>query len=58
MTVSRNLKAFADVSRVNQVLYKGNSEIVKVLNNLPNSEHDPFTFTVDLIYSTVSSFFI
>lgn len=49
IVISRNLKTLADVSRTMQFLHTGNQTITKVLCNMPQTEHDPFTFTVDLL---------
>lgn len=46
----------ADFSRNTEYLFKGNLTIMKIFNELPASEHDPFSFKVDVIYNTVSKF--
>lgn len=53
-THARNLLSLADISRADQNLKQGNQEVVDLLNLLPTTEHDPFSFTVDLIYFSVS----
>lgn len=52
---SRNLKTLADLSRTDNFLYKSNTEIMKIFEKLPLTEHDPFSFTVDLISYTVNT---
>ncbi|KAL3284584.1 hypothetical protein HHI36_018741 [Cryptolaemus montrouzieri] len=47
---SRNLLAMADLSRSQQYLIKGNQCIIRKLKALPRTEHDPFSFTVDLMH--------
>lgn len=46
----------ADMSKNNQFLFRGPAQILNVLSSLPLSEHDPFSFKIDLIYYTVSTF--
>lgn len=53
--ISRNLKTLADISRMMQFLHIGNANIAKVLCNMPQTEHDPFTFTVDLLHYSEKS---
>lgn len=43
----------ADISRSDQFLFKGPSEIMNTLSSLPATEHDPFSFQVDLMSYTV-----
>lgn len=50
IVISRNIKTLADISRTMQFLHRGNGTIAKVLSNMPQTEHDPFTFTVDLLH--------
>lgn len=50
IVISRNLKTLADISRTMVFLHTGNQTITKVLCNMPQTEHDPFTFTVDLLH--------
>lgn len=52
IVISRNIKTLADVSRTMQFLHRGSKTIGKVLCNMPRTEHDPFTFTVDLVQYT------
>lgn len=51
---ARNLKKMADFSRNSTNLYKGPTQILNILCKLPSSEHDPYSFMVDLIYYSVS----
>lgn len=55
MVISRNLKALADLSRANVFLHTGNSNIVRILDKMPHTEHDPYTFTADLVLHNVST---
>lgn len=50
IVLSRNLKTMADVSKAMQLLHTGSKAITKVLCIMPQTEHDPFTFTVDLVH--------
>lgn len=50
IVISRNLKTLADISRTMQFLHTGNKTITQVLCRMPETEHDPFTFTVDLVH--------
>lgn len=50
IVISRNLKTLADISRTLQFLHRTNTNIAKVLCNMPQTEHDPSTFTVDLLH--------
>ncbi|KAG5867428.1 hypothetical protein JTB14_037675 [Gonioctena quinquepunctata] len=52
ISLSRNLHKLGDITRKNTFLYQGSSRITNVLCDLPPTEHDPFSFTVDLIYFT------
>lgn len=36
-------------------LYIGSTEIMRLFNILPRSEHDPYSFTVDVLYHTVNN---
>ncbi|KAJ8922836.1 hypothetical protein NQ315_007871 [Exocentrus adspersus] len=49
---ARNLLKLADFSRNVEYLFRGSTSIIKQFNHLPLSEHDPFSFKSDLIYST------
>lgn len=55
-TYARNVLSLADLSRSELNLKQGGAAIIDLLNLLPASEHDPYSFTVDLIYCTVSFF--
>ncbi|KAG5867426.1 hypothetical protein JTB14_037673 [Gonioctena quinquepunctata] len=50
--ISRNLHKLADFSRQSTFLFQGSFKITNVLCGLPSTEHDPFSFMVDLIYFT------
>ncbi|KAI4463113.1 nuclear rna export factor [Holotrichia oblita] len=50
--VSRNLMNLATFTGSDEFLFAGPSDILKVLCALPQSEHDPFSFNVDLISYT------
>lgn len=52
--VSRNLLNLATFTGSDEFLFAGPSDILKVLTSLPQSEHDPFSFNVELISYTVS----
>ncbi|XP_044254470.1 nuclear RNA export factor 1-like [Tribolium madens] len=49
-TYSRNVLSLADLSRSDLNLQQGSKAIIDLLNLLPPSEHDPYSFTVDLIH--------
>ncbi|XP_044765755.1 nuclear RNA export factor 2-like [Coccinella septempunctata] len=51
----RNLLALADVTRSHQYLIRGNQYIIRKLMDLPQVEHDPYSFTVDLVFHTDES---
>ncbi|XP_060530187.1 nuclear RNA export factor 1-like [Cylas formicarius] len=47
---SRNLMKCADLSRTSQFLYMSREKIVDFfIKSLPHTEHDPYTFSVDLM---------
>ncbi|KAJ8973114.1 hypothetical protein NQ317_014453 [Molorchus minor] len=49
--LSRNLLRLADFSRSCKSLYRGSYSIIQLFTKvLPATEHDPFSFNVDLIY--------
>ncbi|KAK9730629.1 Nuclear transport factor 2 (NTF2) domain [Popillia japonica] len=50
--VSRNLLNLATFTGSDEFLFAGPSDILKVLTSLPQSEHDPFSFNVELISYT------
>jgi len=54
-SISRNLKLLSDLARSEEYLSRGGSNIIKTLCSLPPTEHDPYTFTVDLLYYTEST---
>lgn len=45
----------SNMSKCDEFVFKGPKKIIEILSDLPLSEHDPYSFTVDLIYYTVSS---
>ncbi|KAH0810681.1 hypothetical protein GEV33_012114 [Tenebrio molitor] len=49
-TYSRNLLSLADFSRTDLNLQQGHKAVIDLLNLLPSTEHDPYSFTVDLIH--------
>ena len=51
--MSRDLKQMCDCSKYNDFLFQGKYNIVNALKRLPTSEHDPYTFSVDLLIHTV-----
>lgn len=53
--LSRNLKKAADLSKTLQFLYRGCDKIINLFTTkIPFTEHDPYSFTTDLVYKTVS----
>lgn len=53
--LSRNLKKAADISKTLQFLYRGSDKIINLFTTkIPFTEHDPYSFTTDLVYKTVS----
>ncbi|KAK9703450.1 Nuclear transport factor 2 (NTF2) domain [Popillia japonica] len=50
--LSRNLNHISDFSKSAQGLFVGSFKIMQTLCSLPISEHDPFSFTADLISYT------
>lgn len=52
--ISRNFKKMADISKNGQFLLRGASQVVNTLISFPQTEHDPISFKVDLMYYTVS----
>ncbi|XP_069677652.1 nuclear RNA export factor 1-like [Periplaneta americana] len=48
---SRNLLKLSDYSKNLKLLYHGPDDILATISKLPRSEHDPFSFTVDLVES-------
>ncbi|XP_067011320.2 nuclear RNA export factor 1 [Anabrus simplex] len=46
---SRNLLKMSDYSKSLQLIHHGPEDIVACLCRLPNTEHDPVSFTVDLV---------
>ncbi|XP_044730983.1 nuclear RNA export factor 1-like [Chrysoperla carnea] len=48
--ITRNLLKMSDYSKHDKYLFHTSEEIVKALCMLPPTEHDPYTFTVDLLY--------
>jgi hypothetical protein len=53
-TYSRNLLSLADFSRTDLNLQQGHKAVIDLLNLLPSTEHDPYSFTVDLIHHSVT----
>lgn len=53
-SISRNLKKAADLSRTSEYLFQDRENIMDVFaTNLPFTEHDPYSFTADLMCKTV-----
>ncbi|XP_022902675.1 nuclear RNA export factor 1-like isoform X2 [Onthophagus taurus] len=50
--VTRNLKMMSDFSKNDECLFRGRDSIVRLITQLPLTEHDPNTFTVDLMSYT------
>ncbi|GJQ65379.1 hypothetical protein Trydic_g7489 [Trypoxylus dichotomus] len=50
--LSRNLKHISDFSKTGQGLFMGSHQIIQTLCSLPLTEHDPYSFTADLIMHT------
>ncbi|XP_025831545.1 nuclear RNA export factor 1 isoform X3 [Agrilus planipennis] len=50
--VSRNIRTLSDLAKSDENLVMGNEKIIKIIQNLPPTEHDPYTFTVDLMKCT------
>lgn len=51
--VARNLKKSADFSKTTDFIFKGRQDICNLfMNQLPQTEHDPYSFSVDLVYKT------
>ncbi|KAI4462369.1 nuclear rna export factor [Holotrichia oblita] len=50
--ISRNLNHISDFSKSAQGLFVGSFKIMQTLCSLPVTEHDPFSFTADLISYT------
>lgn len=50
---SRNIKFMSNLSKCDEFVFKGPKKIIQILSDLPLSEHDPYSFTVDLLYYTV-----
>ncbi|XP_056640187.1 nuclear RNA export factor 1-like isoform X2 [Diorhabda sublineata] len=53
--ISRNLQKLANFSMMHNNLYLGNQQIANILLNLPATQHDPYSFTVDVMSYTNSS---
>ncbi|KAK7867460.1 hypothetical protein R5R35_009772 [Gryllus longicercus] len=49
---SRNLLRLSDYSKSQQLLSQGAEEVLSALCRLPRTEHDPYSFAVDLPYYT------
>lgn len=49
---SRNLMKLSDFSKTTEQLENGQENIARRLSSLPRTEHDPYTFTVDVLYYT------
>lgn len=41
------------MSKCDEHLYKGPTKITEMLSTLPQSEHDPYSFTIDLMFYSV-----
>lgn len=50
--ISRNLRLLSDLARSEECLVRGANTIIQTLCGLPATEHDPYTFTVDLVHHT------
>ncbi|CAH0560511.1 unnamed protein product [Brassicogethes aeneus] len=50
--LSRNIKQLSDMSKLSNTLFTKHHIIDTVFTNLPPTEHDPYSFTVDLIHYT------
>ncbi|XP_050298934.1 nuclear RNA export factor 2-like [Anthonomus grandis grandis] len=50
--ISRNLKKCADLTKPFEVLFQGRERIIDTICKLPPTEHDPYSFTADLIDKT------
>lgn len=50
---SRNIKFMSNMLKCDEFVFKGQKKIVEILADLPLSEHDPYSFTVDLIHYSV-----
>jgi hypothetical protein len=48
---SRNLLKLSDYTKSLKLLYHGSEAILATICKLPRSEHDPYSFTVDLVHS-------
>jgi hypothetical protein len=48
---SRNLLKLSDYTKSLKLLYHGSDAILATISKLPRSEHDPYSFTVDLVRS-------
>lgn len=44
----------SDFSKTTEQLENGQENIARRLSSLPRTEHDPYTFTVDVLYYTVN----
>lgn len=52
--IARNLNKAADFAKTFERLFRGRKKIMEVLTSkLPTTQHDPYSFTADLIYKTV-----
>ncbi|XP_026481977.1 nuclear RNA export factor 1-like [Ctenocephalides felis] len=55
-SASRNILRLSDITRGQDQLHKGAENIIKFLDTLPKTQHDPYTFTIDIVqhdaYST------
>lgn len=51
---SRNIKFISNMSKCDEHVYKGPTKITEMLCTLPRSEHDPYSFTIDLMFYNVS----
>lgn len=49
-TYNRNLTKISDYSKADKNLYHGPDEILELFSSLPATEHDPYSFCVDLMH--------
>lgn len=57
-TDNRNLLKVKDTDRRFKLLKQGSVEIINFLKEMPESKHDMNSFTVDLVFFTVSCVFV
>jgi nuclear RNA export factor len=57
ITHARNLKRFNDPEKRESYLKKGKMAIAALLTELPRTQHDPSSFTLDLSIYSVSTYY-